>query len=115
MFFRVFFHRLFWLSLVIISFYATIIISLESYDRYETKSTVITIERDHYYWNTSLPSLTICPTENRIDKHLFDDYCRWRGIDGTDKIEFYQFIESMANATYHTFEQIKDYKSVEVC
>lgn len=108
------FCRLFWLVLVISAFCATIVLSLKSLDRYETKSTVVTIERDHYYWNTSLPSLTICPTSNRIDRDYFNEYCQRRGIDGEDKDQFYDFLESMANATYDTFHQIKNYSSVEV-
>lgn len=108
------FCRLFWLVLIISAFCATIVLSLKSLDRYETKSTVVTIERDHYYWNTSLPSLTICPTSNRIDRVYFNEYCQKRGIDGDDKVEFYDFLESMANATYDTFHQIKNHSSVEV-
>lgn len=99
---------------MISAFCATIVLSLKSLNRYETKSTVVTIERDHYFWNTSLPSLTICPTANRIDRAYFDDYCQKRSIDGKDKIEFYEFLESMANATYHTFHQIKNHSSIEV-
>lgn len=96
------------------AFYVTIILSLESLDRFNTKSTVVTIERDHYYWNTSVPSLTICPTSNRIDEALFSEYCSQKGIDGTAKAEFYEFIESMANATYDTFDRIKNYSSIQV-
>lgn len=107
-------HRLFWLILVIVSFTVTIKLSLESLDRYETKSTVVAIERDHYYWNTSLPSFTICPMINRIDKRLFNEYCFRNKISGKDKDEFYQFIETMANASYETFHLIKDFESVEV-
>ena len=69
-------ERFFWLCLVVTAFISTIILSLQSLRRYETKSTVVTIERDHYYWNTTLPSLTICPTQDRIDKDKFDEYCR---------------------------------------
>lgn len=99
---------------MICAFCATIVLSLKSLNRYETKGTVVTIERDHYYWNTSLPSLTICPTVNRIDREYFNDYCQKRGINGEDKVQFYEFLESMANATFETFHQIKNYSSVEV-
>lgn len=57
------------------AFCACVILSLQSYNRYETKNTVVTIEKDHYYWNTSMPSITICPTVNRISPKKFDDYC----------------------------------------
>lgn len=35
-------------------------------------------------------------------------------IEGKNKEEFYQFIESLANSTYNNFNNIKDFKSVEV-
>lgn len=58
--------------------------------------------------------MTICQTENRIDKGLCNDYCDKNGInDPNDRKEFYEFMESMANATYDTFHRIKVYKSVE--
>lgn len=99
---------------MVVSFCATVILSLQSLKRYETKSTVVSIERDHYYWNTSLPSLTICPVINRIDKDRFEDYCEANKIYGIEKLEFYEFMESMANASYDSFHQIKSYKSIDV-
>lgn len=39
---------------------------------------------------------------------------RYRDIKGQDKEEFYLFIESMANATYINFENIKDFESIKV-
>lgn len=100
--------------LVVAAFAATIIISLQSLERYETRNTVVAIELDHYYWNTTFPSFTICPVVNRITKELFDKYCKKNGLNGTRKSEFNKFIESMANATYETFDQIKDFESIEV-
>lgn len=38
-----------------------------------------------------------------------------KNIEGTEKLEFYQFIESLANSTYTNFEDIKDFPSTEVC
>lgn len=68
--------RVLWLALVIISMYFCVEIGLQSVDRYYTKSTVVGLERDYYYWNTTMPSVTICPLI-RLDTKLFDDYCRW--------------------------------------
>lgn len=39
---------------------------------------------------------------------------RYNHIQGTDKNEFYMFIESLANATYSNFENIKDFPSIDV-
>lgn len=76
--------------------------------------TVVSVERDHYYWNTTLPSITICPIIKRIDGSLFDEYCDRNNISGSDKDEFYAFIESMANATYESLHLINAPKSIEV-
>ncbi|XP_055301251.1 uncharacterized protein LOC129567903 [Sitodiplosis mosellana] len=108
-----FLHSLFWLMLIAVAFFATVHISLNSLNRYETSSTVVTIERDHYYWNTSLPSFTICPVKSRIDEELFDQYCEQNHITGTAKDEFYEFIESLANASYESFDLIQHYNSVD--
>lgn len=37
-----------------------------------------------------------------------------KGIEGQDKLEFYQFLDSMANATYGNFHEIKVFPSIEV-
>lgn len=75
---------------------------------------VVSVERDHYYWNTTLPSFTICPTMKRIDRHSFEEYCDRNKISGSDKDEFNVFIESMANVTYESLHLINAPKSIEV-
>lgn len=117
------------------SIYFCVDIGLSSFERFQTKGTVATIENDHYYWNATLPSLTVCPMD-RINMDKFNDYCEWvlyiisiyififlficfswnryRDIKGQDKDEFYLFIESMANATYINFENIREFESIKV-
>lgn len=68
-------ERILWIALICIALYFSVILSLESWDRYLHKSTVVSIERDHYYWNTSLPALTICPME-RLNKTKYEAYAR---------------------------------------
>lgn len=92
----------------------TIVLSLQSFHRYETKSTVTNVELNYHLWNTSLPAITVCPLENRIDKNLFNEYCDRNGIGGTIKDEFYEFLDSLANSTYGRFKHIKVFGSTEV-
>lgn len=66
-------EKVFWLVLICAAFYFTVDFSLESWDRYLHKSTVVSVSVDHYYWNTSLPSLTICPME-RLSPEKYDAY-----------------------------------------
>ncbi|KAI9577967.1 hypothetical protein GQX74_014111 [Glossina fuscipes] len=68
------FERLFWLILVILSQYFCVYIAMSSVYIYQTKNTHVGIERDFYFWNTSLPSVTICPMK-RIDDEKFDEFC----------------------------------------
>ena len=68
-------ERLLWIAMICTALYFSVILSLESWDRYLHKSTVVSIERDHYYWNTSLPALTICPMK-RLNESLYNAYAR---------------------------------------
>jgi amiloride-sensitive sodium channel len=68
-------ERLLWVILIGGALYQSVTLSLESWHRYLYASTVVAIERDHYYWNTSLPALTICPME-RLSKEKLNDYVK---------------------------------------
>lgn len=100
--------------LVMMAFGVTTRLTLNSLNRYRTANTVLTVERDYHHWNVTLPSITICPTSNRTDPELVEKYCQWNGIKGQAKLEFFEFIESLANASYDSFDSIKDYSSIEV-
>ena len=69
-------EKFFWLVLICVGVYFSVDFGLESWDRYLHKSTVVSIERDFYYWNTSMPSLTICPIA-RISRTNYDDYAEY--------------------------------------
>ncbi|CAO1394018.1 unnamed protein product [Diamesa hyperborea] len=105
-------EKFIWLALIIACVYFSVTLSLESWNRYLYKSTVVSIERDHYYWNTSLPSITICPME-RISQTIFDEYADKMGIAEEDRVDFFNFVESLANSTYINFQDIKDSPSTE--
>ncbi|XP_021701415.1 pickpocket protein 11 isoform X2 [Aedes aegypti] len=106
-------EKVLWIVLIVISLYFCVTLSLESWERFLTKSTVVAIEKDHYYWNISLPSLTICPME-RIDRELFDQFAARSFMLDDEKIEMFEFIESLANSTYMNFENIKGTANVDV-
>ncbi|XP_053691956.1 sodium channel protein Nach [Sabethes cyaneus] len=106
-------EKLMWISLIAICFYFCITLSLESWERFQRKSTVVTIEKDHYYWNISMPSLTICPM-HRIDRDLFGEFCSRNNIfDPDEQEEMFDFIESLANSTYMNFRNIKGSQNVD--
>lgn len=68
-------ERIFWFVFLAISNYFCISIALQSVSRFMTKNSYMGIERNYFEWNTTLPSLTICPME-RLDKEEFEKYCQ---------------------------------------
>lgn len=70
----VFHCRLLWLIIITISFWVLANLSMQSINRYLYSSTVVTIERDHYFWNITLPAITICPISERINRSIYDEF-----------------------------------------
>ncbi|XP_055919190.1 sodium channel protein Nach [Eupeodes corollae] len=105
-------ERVVWLILPLIALYCSIHLALESLDRFNTKSTVISIERDYHYWNTTIPSATICPME-RISLEKFNAFYSDTNMTDVEKSELFDFLESLANASYFNFNNIKEYPSIE--
>ncbi|XP_037959281.1 uncharacterized protein LOC119688686 [Teleopsis dalmanni] len=66
-------EKILWFILIIVSIFFTVVLSLQSIDRFNRKSTVISLERDSYNFITSMPGATICPIK-RLDKGLYDAY-----------------------------------------
>lgn len=70
------FEKLFWFSIICTAIYFCVDCSLVSWNRYLHKSTVVSVQVDFYFWNSSLPSLTICPME-RLNPERFEAYAKW--------------------------------------
>ncbi|KAI8123537.1 Sodium channel protein Nach [Lucilia cuprina] len=103
-----------WLTLLIISMYFCAEIGLQSVDRYYTKSTVVGLERDFHYWNTTMPSVTICPLI-RLDIKLFNEYCRLHNLNSDkERHEFFEFMEKLANSTYINFQNIPNNQTIDL-
>lgn len=63
--------RLLWIALVVASTLCSILLGLEGLNRYQTRPTVISLERDHWKWNSNFPSTTLCI--NAIDEDKADE------------------------------------------
>ncbi|XP_037708195.1 uncharacterized protein LOC119546157 [Drosophila subpulchrella] len=107
-----FFEKFLWFTLLVVSIYFCIVVCLSSIDRYYTKSTHIGLERNYIFWNTTLPSLTVCPMD-RLNISIFADYCRKNGIKGTQKDIFWDFLENLANSTYINFQNIPESDQID--
>ncbi|XP_075153217.1 sodium channel protein Nach-like [Haematobia irritans] len=102
-----------WFALLNISMYCCVKTGLQSVDRYYTKSTVVGLERDFYYWNTTMPGVTICPLI-RLHPQLFKEYSSQHNLNENESQELYNFLEHMANATYGNFNLIPNNRSVDL-
>lgn len=67
-------ERVFWFVLMLICHYFCFFIAMESITRFMDKNSYVGIERNYFNWNTTLPSVTICPME-RIKVDKFEHYC----------------------------------------
>lgn len=59
-----------------IGIYGAITISQTTLERYNENPTVISMDRNMFFWNTSFPSLTICPHKKLNDLKL-NKYIEW--------------------------------------
>lgn len=65
--------RLLWMSFICIAIFGTIAISQRTWIRFQTSPVVISMDRNMFFWNTSFPSLTVCP-HRRIDEEKLELY-----------------------------------------
>lgn len=78
--------------------------------RYQKNPTVISMERDRFAFNTSFPSVTICPS-NKVNEELLDRFLQ-NATHIQDKDLYRRFIKSLLEATYYNFEDVIEYPGV---
>ncbi|XP_054742330.1 uncharacterized protein LOC129247291 [Anastrepha obliqua] len=105
-------YFLFWLLLLIVSVGMCIFTGLQAIDKWKTKSTVMGIQRDFYFWRLPVPSFTVCPMR-RLSQELFDKYCHKKKITGQAKEDLQIFLETLANSTYFNFDNITARPSID--
>ncbi|XP_063709117.1 sodium channel protein Nach [Culicoides brevitarsis] len=91
-----------------VGIYGAISISMNTVERYNENPTVISMDRNMFFWNTSFPSLTICP-HKKLDNVKLEHYVQNNPSKfSTDelKAEFKRFITILSNATYENLEDI---------
>ncbi|XP_020807174.1 sodium channel protein Nach [Drosophila serrata] len=108
----VFLEKLLWFILLVASIYFCIIVSLSSIQRYNTKSTHVGLERNYHFWNTTVPSITLCPMQ-RLNASFFASYCRVNGVKGAQKTLLWDFLENLANSTYLNFQNIPESDQID--
>lgn len=103
-------ERLIWIVLVACAAYEIVVVSNISLDRYRENPTVISIERDRYFWNTSFPAATVCPVR-KLNEEFLEGYLR-NATDIKDNGLYRKFVTALLNATYENLDQLVDYENV---
>lgn len=98
--------KIFWCTLIVIAFVTTINISTTTILRFLHDPTVVTIDHDHFAWNTTFPAITICPIK-KINYDLLDKYVEYMMVP--NKTLLREFLIRLAYADYTNFELIPFY------
>ncbi|KAJ1525494.1 hypothetical protein ONE63_010303 [Megalurothrips usitatus] len=104
---RHYLERLLWLACVVLGLYGAVEVSRSTWTHYQENPTVISMERDYKEWNTSFPSVTICPTTKYEEKNVDAKAEEMTHIQDKDRLKI--FLMKLANATYDTFDDVPDY------
>ncbi|KAH8370099.1 hypothetical protein KR093_002171, partial [Drosophila rubida] len=108
-----FLERMLWFAFICVALFSIISLSQRTWQRFQTSPMVISMDRNKLVWNTSFPSLTVCP-HKRIDELKVDDYILAHideFEDDEDKDNFRDFIEKLASLTYDNLETLPLNKS----
>lgn len=62
-----------WFAFICVALFSIISLSKRTWHRFQTSPMVISMDRNKLVWNTSFPSLTVCP-HKRIDELKVEDY-----------------------------------------
>ncbi|XP_039954264.1 sodium channel protein Nach [Bactrocera tryoni] len=101
-------ERMIWLAFICLALFAIISLSKRTWERFQTSPMVISMDRNKLVWNTSFPSLTVCP-HKRIDELKVEEYMEKHPEtfeSEQDRIDFHAFIEKLARLTYENIETL---------
>ncbi|BFG03693.1 sodium channel protein Nach [Drosophila madeirensis] len=108
-----FVERMLWFAFICVALFSIISLSKRTWHRFQTSPMVISMDRNKLVWNTSFPSLTVCP-HKRIDELKVEDYIFSHSEDfqtEEDQEDFRDFIVKLASLTYDNLESLPLNKS----
>ncbi|XP_030560769.1 sodium channel protein Nach [Drosophila novamexicana] len=108
-----FVERMLWFAFICVALFSIISLSQRTWQRFQTSPMVISMDRNKLVWNTSFPSLTVCP-HKRIDDIKLEDYILAHSEqfeNEEDKEYFRDFIVKLASLTYDNLETLPLNKS----
>uniref|UniRef100_A0A1I8PIK6 Sodium channel protein Nach n=1 Tax=Stomoxys calcitrans TaxID=35570 RepID=A0A1I8PIK6_STOCA len=103
-----FLFRTLWFTFICVAVFSIISLSRRTWERFQTSPMVISMDRNKLVWNTSFPSLTVCP-HKRIDELKVEEYILSHPDifeHDEDKEGFKDFIEKLARLTYENIDQL---------
>ncbi|XP_034254431.1 uncharacterized protein LOC117653133 [Thrips palmi] len=103
---RHFCERIVWTAFVLFGLCGAVVVSMSTWNHYQENPTVISMERDYKEWNTSFPSVTICPTVKYEEKNVEAVAESMTKIEDKERLKL--FLMKLANATYDTFGDVPD-------
>ncbi|XP_068147409.1 sodium channel protein Nach, partial [Drosophila tropicalis] len=108
-----FLERMLWFAFICVALFSIISLSKRTWLRFQTSPMVISMDRNKLVWNTSFPSLTVCP-HKRIDELKVEDYILAHAEhfqSEEDQEDFRDFIVKLASLTYDNLETLPLNKS----
>lgn len=88
-----------------------IYVCLVQLNRYQANPSVVSVERDFYDWNGTLPSITFCYADN-LSADKADEYLRatWNAEEDTEKYLYYkEFLSLLVNSNIYNFSEMLSY------
>ncbi|KPU76597.1 uncharacterized protein Dana_GF13278 [Drosophila ananassae] len=108
-----FIERMLWFAFICVALFSIISLSKRTWHRFQTSPMVISMDRNKLVWNTSFPSLTVCP-HKRIDELKVEEYILTHPEQfesEEDQEDFRDFIVKLASLTYDNLETLPLNKS----
>ncbi|GAB0087900.1 uncharacterized protein DMENIID0001_022620 [Sergentomyia squamirostris] len=109
-------ERILWLSFVILAFYSTSSLSQRIWKRYQESPTVISMDRNMFFWNTTFPAVTVCPhrqiDDEKLSKYLNENQKKFPTDE--DRQEFSEFIQKLSRASFENFEDVPMNRTFEI-
>ncbi|KAH8401874.1 hypothetical protein KR009_008347 [Drosophila setifemur] len=106
-------ERMLWFAFICVALFSIISLSKRTWHRFQTSPMVISMDRNKLVWNTSFPSLTVCP-HKRIDELKVEEYILTHPEQfesEEDQDDFRDFIVKLASLTYDNLETLPLNKS----
>ncbi|CAH1395973.1 unnamed protein product [Nezara viridula] len=102
-----------WCVAVAMAIWGATKLSLQTWKRFQENPTVVSMERNYKEWNTSFPSVAVCPHSKYTEETLQNTVNNAMFSYVKDKKGFKQFLIELSNVTYGHFDELSfDFKEL---